>query len=48
MATIERKLAICISRLVVFELLLELKIEQKKGTSLHTVCVVQDASRVKQ
>jgi hypothetical protein len=25
----------CISRLVEFELLLELKIEQKKGTSLH-------------
>jgi hypothetical protein len=29
---------LCISRLVDFELLLELKIEQKKGTSLHTLC----------
>jgi hypothetical protein len=34
MATIECKLAMCINRLVEFELLLELKIEQKKGTSL--------------
>jgi hypothetical protein len=34
MATLECKLAVCISRLVEFELLLELKIEQKKGTSL--------------
>jgi hypothetical protein len=34
MAAIECMLAMCISRLVKFELLLELKIEQKKGTSL--------------
>jgi hypothetical protein len=34
MATIECKLAMCISRLVELELLLELKIEQKSGTSL--------------
>jgi hypothetical protein len=27
----------CINRLVEFELLLELKIEQKSGTSLHTL-----------
>jgi hypothetical protein len=38
MAVIECKLAMCISRLVEFELLLELKLEQKKGTSLHTSC----------
>jgi hypothetical protein len=38
MAAIECKLAICISRLVKFVLLLELKIEQKHGTSLHTPC----------
>jgi hypothetical protein len=38
MATIECKLAMCISRLVELELLLELKIEQKDGTSLHTSC----------
>jgi hypothetical protein len=35
---IECKEGLCISRLVDFELLLELKIEQKKGTSLHTSC----------
>jgi hypothetical protein len=35
---IECKDGLCISRLVDFELLLELKIEQKKGTSLHTLC----------
>jgi hypothetical protein len=34
MATIECKLAMCINRLVEFELLFELKIEQKSGTSL--------------
>jgi hypothetical protein len=34
MAVIECKLAMCISRLVEFELLFELKFEQKKGTSL--------------
>jgi hypothetical protein len=34
MATIECKLAMVINRLVEFELLLELKIEQKTGTSL--------------
>jgi hypothetical protein len=43
MAAIECKLAMCISRLVKFELLLELKIEQKLGTSLHTLCY-KDAS----
>jgi hypothetical protein len=36
MATIECKLAMCNNRLVEFELLLELKIEQKNGTTLHT------------
>jgi hypothetical protein len=37
MATLECKLAMCIiNRLVEFELLLELKFEQKSGTSLHT------------
>jgi hypothetical protein len=35
-STIECKEGLCISRLVKFELLLELKIEQKQGTSLHT------------
>jgi hypothetical protein len=34
MAVIECKLAMCISRLVNFELLLELKFEPKHGTSL--------------
>jgi hypothetical protein len=34
MAALECKLAMCIIRLVEFELLLELKIEQKNGTSL--------------
>jgi hypothetical protein len=34
MAAIECKVAMCISRLVDFELFLELKFEQKKGTSL--------------
>jgi hypothetical protein len=34
MAAIECKLAMVISRLVKFELLLELKFEQKSGTSL--------------
>jgi hypothetical protein len=38
MAAIECKVAMCISRLVEFELLLELKFEQKKGTSLHIAC----------
>jgi hypothetical protein len=33
MATIECKPAMCISRLVEFELLLELKFKQKNGTS---------------
>jgi hypothetical protein len=36
MAAIECKVAMVISKLVKFELLLELKIEQKHGTSLHT------------
>jgi hypothetical protein len=39
MAAIECKLAMCISRLVKFELLLEVKFEQKRGTSLHTSCL---------
>jgi hypothetical protein len=34
MAAIECKLAMCISRLVEFELLLELKFDQEMGTSL--------------
>jgi hypothetical protein len=46
MAVIECKLVMCISRLVEFELSMELKFEQKKGTSLHTACC-KDASRVK-
>jgi hypothetical protein len=37
-SAIECKEGLCISRLVDFELLLELKIEQKNGTSLHTPC----------
>jgi hypothetical protein len=45
MATLECKLAMCISRLVEFELLLEFK--QKNGTSLHTTCY-KDASKRKQ
>jgi hypothetical protein len=36
MAALECKLAMVINTLVEFELLMELKIEQKKGTSLHT------------
>jgi hypothetical protein len=36
--TLECKLAVVINTLVEFELLMELKIEQKKGTSLHTSC----------
>jgi hypothetical protein len=47
MATIECKLAMCINRLVEFELLLELKIEQTIGTSLHTACY-KAASSLKQ
>jgi hypothetical protein len=35
---IECKEGLCISRLVDFELRLELKIEQEKGTSVHTSC----------
>jgi hypothetical protein len=38
MAAIECKLAMCISRVVEFELLLELKIEQKNGTSRDSPC----------
>jgi hypothetical protein len=38
MAALEYKLAMAISRLVKLELLLELKIEQKKGTSRDTPC----------
>jgi hypothetical protein len=47
MAAIECKLAMCISRLVKFELLLELKIEQKKGTSRDSPCY-KAASSLKQ
>jgi hypothetical protein len=36
MATIECKLAMVINTLVEFELLMELKIEQKNGSLLHT------------
>jgi hypothetical protein len=36
MDTIECKLAMVINTLVEFELLMELKIEQKKGALLHT------------
>jgi hypothetical protein len=36
MAALECKVSMVISRLVKFELLLELKFEQKSGTSLHT------------
>jgi hypothetical protein len=43
MATLECKLAMCISRLVEFELLLELKIEQKMA--LH--CIPRVKGRVK-
>jgi hypothetical protein len=44
MAAIEYKLAMVINnRLVEFELLMELKLEQKTGTSLHTPCY-KDAS----
>jgi hypothetical protein len=38
MGAIECKVAMCISRLVDFELLLELKFEQKDGTLLDTAC----------
>jgi hypothetical protein len=39
MAALEcSKLAMFINTSVEFELLMELKIEQKKGTSLHTAC----------
>jgi hypothetical protein len=37
MAALECKVAMVISRLVKFELLLELKFEQKSGASLHTM-----------
>jgi hypothetical protein len=39
MAAIECKVAMCICRLLDFELLLELKFEQKKGTSLVKLVV---------
>jgi hypothetical protein len=44
---IECKEGLCISRLVEFELLLELKFEQKIGTSLDSPCY-KDASKGKQ
>jgi hypothetical protein len=47
MAAIECKLAMVISRLVKFELLLELKIEQKKGTS-HDSLRYKAATSLKQ
>jgi hypothetical protein len=46
MAAIECKVAMCISRLAEFELLLELKFEQKRGTSLDSLCY-KDASSLK-
>jgi hypothetical protein len=46
MATIDCKLAMCISRLVELELLLELKIEQKQGTSRDSPCY-KDATSFK-
>jgi hypothetical protein len=48
MATIECKLAMCISRLVEFELLLELKIEQKHGTSLVKLVLSRENPRHRQ
>jgi hypothetical protein len=38
MGALECKLPMVINTLEEFELLLELKIEQKKGTSLHIAC----------
>jgi hypothetical protein len=46
MATIECKLAMCISRLVELELLLDIKIEQKQGTSRDRPCY-KDATSFK-
>jgi hypothetical protein len=47
MATIECKLAICTNRLVEFELLLKLKIEQKKDTSLvNSFHAISDLARI--
>jgi hypothetical protein len=45
-STIECKEGLCISRLVRFELLFELKIEQKTGTSLDSPRC-KNASRIK-
>jgi hypothetical protein len=44
---IECKEGLCISRLVDFELLLELKFEQKQGTSRDSMCY-KDATSLKQ
>jgi hypothetical protein len=44
MATLQCKLAMCISRLVEFELLLELKIEQKTFTSLVKIVFLKRKS----
>jgi hypothetical protein len=46
MAAIECKVAMCISRLVEFELLLELKFEEKFVTSLDSPCY-KDTSSLK-
>jgi hypothetical protein len=48
MATLECKLAMCISRLVEFELLFQLKIEQKKGTSLVKLVLSRENPRHRQ
>jgi hypothetical protein len=45
MAAIECKLAMCTSRLVEFELQLELNIEQKKGTSLVKLVSLRENPR---
>jgi hypothetical protein len=46
MAVVECKLAMCVSRLAEFELLLELKFEQKKGTSLDSPsCRLQNSPK---
>jgi hypothetical protein len=48
MAAIECKVAMCISRLEDFELLMELKFEQKKGTSLVKLVLLQENPRHRQ
>jgi hypothetical protein len=48
MGAIECKLAMCISTLVEFELLMELKIEQKNGTSLVKLVLSRENPRHRQ